>query len=1113
MIISDMAVRKRVSVVVLAIIIIIIGSYCYTVLPRESDPDITIPNVFISTNYRGVSPPDIETSVTIPIEKKLKGLEGVKKIQSVSSEGLSSINIEFLTGVDIDKALQDVKDKVDEAKNDLPTDLEDDPTVFEVNFSELPIVVFSLSGTCGLVCLKDIADDLKDEIEGITGVLEVDITGGLEREIRVEIIPDKLTYYGVSVTDLQRVVSSENLNTSGGAIRLGDGRFQLRIPGEFKTPDEIYGLVVGTHEGEPVYLKDLARVVDGFKEETSRSRLDGREAVNMSVKKRAGENIIAITDQIDELLKRFEPTWPAGTAITKVMDKAKDIRFMVADLENNMLSGLILVVVVIFIALGMRNAILVSLAIPFSMLLSFTILYLMGITLNMVVLFSLTLALGMLVDNAIVIIENIFRYTEQGVPKREAAMKATSEVAYPVIGATLTTIAAFFPMLYWTGIMGEFMRYLPITLIVTLSSSLFVAMVINPAIASIFIKTSNSINANKKSLTAEEVAEAGERPVSIKGPILTSYAKLIEAALKHRIVVLLASFAFLIFFVELWLLAVGLEKPVEFFPHIEPKAMYVNVDVPEGADIDHIDRIIKEIEMAVGGISKEKMRNPKISRETLYKETYLLKKHQKREGEAFSGPSDLGNVEHVFSKAVTLSGGGSAFDPNAPNHVGVQFLNLEERLGPSTETLETIRRRTAEIPGGKITIAKLEEGPPTGAPINIEISGDDFSVLGEIAGEIRELISNVPYVEDIRDDYVEGTPSVKVKIDRQRAALFGLSTDTIGFVLRTGYNGLDVSTYREGDDDYDITIQLSTSDRKVTDVLRELVIPAPSGKLVPLTSLAQIEYTGSLGDINRINHQRVVTVKANVDETKVPGPVARTKAEEILKEVPLPPGYQIKFTGEFEFQKESEEFLSKAFAIAICLISLILVGQFNSVTQPFIIMTSVLLSLGGAFLGLTLLKLPFGIIMTGVGVISLAGVVVNNAIVLIDYTNRLIERGLNIHDAVVAAGATRFRPVLLTAITTILGLLPMVTGISYDFHKWTISWVSESSQWWRSMAIVVIFGLMVATFLTLVVVPTLYSLFASLKENAGNAAKWIRRLYWRPYYWITGESQGSSDNE
>ncbi|PLX54351.1 MAG: AcrB/AcrD/AcrF family protein, partial [Desulfobacteraceae bacterium] len=393
MIVSDTAVNKSITVMVLAVIIIVFGVYCYNVLPRESDPDITIPNVFVTTSYRGVSPADMETTVTIEIEKKLKGLDGVKKIQSVSSEGLSSINVEFVTGTDIDRALQDVKDKVDEAKGELPTDLEDDPLVFEVNFSELPIVVFSMSGTCGLATLKKIADDLKDDIEAIPGVLEADVTGGLEREIRVEVFPEKLAYYGMSIPSFQKILYSENQNTSGGAIRLGQGRFQLRVPGEFRTPAEIYGLVMGTHKGQPIYLKDLARVVDGFKEETSRSRLDGRSAVNIAVKKRSGENIIEISNKIDQLLAKQQPTWPSNTEIVKVMDKAKDIKSMVADLENNILTGLLLVVVVLFFALGLRNAFLVSLAIPFSMLLSFIVLHILGITLNMVVLFSLTLAL------------------------------------------------------------------------------------------------------------------------------------------------------------------------------------------------------------------------------------------------------------------------------------------------------------------------------------------------------------------------------------------------------------------------------------------------------------------------------------------------------------------------------------------------------------------------------------------------------------------------------------------------------------------------------------------------------------------------------------------------
>jgi multidrug efflux pump len=1097
MIVSNTAIKNRISVVVLAIIILTVGIYCYSVLPRESEPDITIPNVFVSTSYKGVSSSDIETSITIKIEKKLKGLDRVKKIQSVSSEGLSQINIEFLPGTDIDDVIQKVKDKVDEAKQELPGDLEDDPSVFEVNFSEMPIVVFSLSGTCGITRLKEIADDLEEEIESIPGVLEAEVTGGREREIRIEVDPDKLAYYRIPITAFQNAVYSENTNTSGGSITLGDGRYQLRVPGEFESPEEIYYLVVSSFEGKPVYLKDLARVVDGFKDETSRSRLNGRTAVNITVKKRVGENIIEITDKIDELIELRQHSWPQGTHITKLMDRAKEVRLMIADLENNIISGLILVIIVLLFALGFRNALLVSLAIPFSMLLSFIILYALGITLNMVVLFSLTLALGMLVDNAIVIIENVYRYMEQGVPRVQAAMKATSEVAYPVIGSTITTLAAFFPMIFWPGIMGEFMKYLPITLIVTLSSSLFVAMVINPALAAIFMRLKERPKSHG-GMSADEVSASGEKPVEIRGLILTLYTRFLKKALGHRLVVLFISFSFLILLYQIWLLSVGLEKPVEFFPDIDPDSAYVNIDPPEGADLEYIDRIIKKVEMAVCGTNNV---NGTLSLD-LYEASFKPKRHQKARGEEFYGPSDLNNIEYIYSKAIETSGGVS-FASNLPNHIGIQFLDLEDRKRPSTESLEEIRRRVKDIPGARITVAEQEGGPPTGAPINIEISGDNFRVLGNIAKQIGKIIAKVPFVEDIQDDYVEGIPSVRIRIDRQKAALFGLSTDAIGFALKTAYKGLDISTYHEGDEDFDITVTLTEDDRKMTNVLHKLMLPTPSGQLVPLTTIASIDYTGSIGDIVRINHDRVVTVKANVDETKVPGPVARQQAEELLKEFQLPAGYRIQFTGEFEFQKESEEFLIKAFIIAIFLIFLILVTLFNSVEQPLIILTSVILSLGGAFLGLTVLRSPFGIIMSGVGVISLAGVVVNNAIVLIDYANKLRQRGMKITEAVISAGATRLRPVLLTAITTILGLLPMVTGVSFDFHKMSISLVSSSTQWWQNMAIVVIFGLMIATFLTLVVVPVLYSLLATMNEKVPSLIAKIKQLYWKPLERIT----------
>ncbi|WP_163340208.1 efflux RND transporter permease subunit [Desulfopila sp. IMCC35008] len=1101
MIISDTAVKKSTTVVVLALLLIIFGVYCYMVLPRESDPDITIPNVFVSTSYRGVSPTDIETTITIEIEKKLKGLEGLKKLQSASSEGLSSINVEFITGTDIDQALQDVKDKVDEALGELPSDLEEDPSVFEVNFSQMPIVVFSLSGTCGLPCLKDIADDLKDDIEGVSGVLEVDVTGGLEREIRVEVLTDKLAYYGLNIGSLQQAVESENQNTSGGNIRLGGGRFQLRVPGEFNSPEEIYGLVLGTHEGHPVYLKDVARVIDGFKEETSRSRLDGRSAVNLSVKKRSGENIISISKAVDEIIEKDRINWPSGTRITKVMDKSRDIELMVADLENNILTGLVLVLIVIFFAMGIRNALLVSLAIPFSMLLSFTVMYLLGITLNMVVLFSLTLALGMLVDNAIVIVENIYRFMEQGVGRVEAAMRATSEVAYPVIGSTLTTLAAFSPMLFWPGIMGEFMSYLPLTLIITLSSSLFVAMVINPAMASIFmkVKSGDTRNTGKSTLGNNALAE---KPAEIKGFLLTRYAHLLNNSLDKPYTVIMSAFCILVLMIQGWLLVIGLEKPVEFFPEIDPKGMYVNVDVPEGADLDYIDQIIRRVEFAIAGADSQARDDNDIPLTPL---TALApKQYTKPDGEVYNGPSDLKNIKNVYMRGIVNPGGSSAFSANTPNHIGVRFLELQDRHRSSHETVDDIRDRIRDIPGGEITIAMEAEGPPTGAAINIEISGDNFAILGEIARQIKGYLAKIPNVKDIRDDFVEGIPSVQVLIDRQKAALFGLTTDGIGFALKSAYNGLEVSSFREGDEDFDITVQLQESDREMVDILHQLLLPTPSGQMVPLSTIARISFAGTMGDITRINSERVVTVKANVDETKTTGPVAREDAEKLLEKLHLPPGYDVKFTGEFEFQQESQDFLTKAFLVALLLIFLILVSMFNSVIQPFIIMTSVILSLGGAFLGLMLFQSPFGIIMTGVGVISLAGVVVNNAIVLIDYTNKLRQRGYALRDAVISAGATRLRPVLLTAVTTILGLIPMVTGVSFDFHSWTMSWVSESSQWWRSMAVVVIFGLVVATFLTLVVVPTLYYLLERLSSLFGQDGS-INKIYWNMYYRLAGE--------
>ena len=1079
MIVSDTAVTNRVSVMVLCLIILVAGAYSYSTLPREDEPDITIPYVFISTTYKGVSSTDIETTITIPIEKKLKGLKNVKTIRSVSAEGESSINIEFIPETDIEEVLQKVKDKVDEAKRDLPADLEDDPSVYEVNLSEMPIVVYSLSGDGGVAALKRIADDLEEDIESIPGVLEVDVTGGSEREIIIEVDPKKLAYYHIPITVFNEVVPSENTNTSGGSITLGDGRYQLRVPGEFRTPDEIYGLVITTFEGKPVYLKDLARIVDGFKDETSRSRLNGRESVNLSVKKRSGENVIRISEEIDRLIDREKQRWPLGTHITKMMDKAKNIHLMVTDLENNILSGLVLVVGVLLFAMGLRNAVIVAMAIPFSMLMTFTILQVMGITLNMVVLFSLTLALGMLVDNAIVIVENIYRYMEQGAPRFQAAKKATSEVAWPVIGSTLTTVAAFAPMLFWPGIMGEFMAYLPLTLIVTLSSSLFVALVVNPALASYFMKLTKKPSKPMDEISADDLEKKGEDPIAIQGPVLTAYARMIGYCLENRIKVLVSSFLILIILMQVWMLVIGIEKPVEFFPSVDPKNIYVNIDPPEGADLEYIDAVTRQVETAVN-----KVADRDLTLALQYERAYAPRTHERRDGSSFKGPTDFDNVEHVYATSVEKFGS-KLFSNMSSNHLGIQFLDFEQRKRPSAMDLMEIRQRVHGIPGAKITVMEEEGGPPTGDPINIEIAGDDFRTLGLISRQIQGVLSEIPLIEDVRDDYMDSIPSIQVDIDRQKAALLGLSTSAVGFALKTAYNGYNVSTYRENGEDYDITVKLSKSDRKNTGVLHSLMIPSPNGQLVPLSTVASIGYSGTLGDINRINHERVVTVKANVDESRTTGSVLRMSAEKMLKGFKLPDGYRITFTGEGEAQEEAQDFLGKAFVIALLLIFLVLVTQFNSVVQPLIIMTSVVLSLGGVFLGLAVMRYPFGIIMCGVGVISLAGVVVNNAIVLIDYTNKLRDRGMELNQAIVAAGATRLRPVFLTAVTTVLGLIPMVTGISVNFRDMSVSMVSETSQYWKSMSAVVIFGLTVATFLTLLVVPTLYSLSESMTRRVG----------------------------
>ncbi len=1029
MILNQTALKRQVTVLALLVIIVIAGIYCYAALPRESFPDITVPYVFVTTTYEGVAPEDMEQLITIPIERKLKGIDGVEEIRSTSAEGISTVAIKFLPEVDLDDAVQKVRDKVDQAKNDLPADLANDPVIAEVNFSDLPVIRVVLSGPFSLRRLQNLAEDLQDQIESVTGVLEARISGGLEREIHVEFDLDRVGAYNVPFSSIINSVTRSNVNMPGGSMDIGEAKYLVRVPEDFKHPSEIYSIVAFVRNGMPVYLRDVAEIKDSFKDPLTRSRINGEKSVTIAVSKRSGENIVRVTDEVKRIVNEMRPKLPQNLKIDLTADMSNDVRLMVADLENNIISGLILVLVVIFVFIGGQSAVFVALAIPYSMFITFALLTGFNISLNMVVLFSLILALGMLVDNGIVIVENIYRHMQEGKTRQEAARIGADQVAWPVITSTLTTLGAFSPMIFWPGIMGEFMGYLPITLIMALTASLFVALIINPVLSARYQKV--------KPLNPQN--NLHPREPFIKRIYLTA----LRWSLQHRLIVVLASFVMLIASVA----AYGIfGKGVEFFPETEPKRAYINIKAPEGTNLDTSDYLVAQAEKIV---------------------------------------SEYEDIRYVISN-IGAAGGDPFSQGGTGTHISrvvLDFKDFHDRSRPSSEIIREVRRRIlTTIRGAEIQVEKEEEGPPTGAPINIEISGEDILVLGELADRVRKEIRDIDGMVDLKDNFVRGKPEIRVRVDKEKAALLGLDTYTIAYTIKAAINGVKAGVYREGKDEYDIIARLPERDRHSIENLKRITVSGPQGDPIPLTTLAEVSLGSGIGAIMRLDQKRVVTIS---------GDVSGRLANEVIKEIngrlqqniDWPRGYSYRFTGEQEEQAKAQSFLGKAFFAAIAIILLILLTQFNSFVTPFIILTSVVLSLVGVFIGLLATGTAFGIIMTGIGVISLAGVVVNNAIVLIDYYNQLIDKGLSTYDALLRAGAVRFRPVMLTAITTILGLLPMATGISFDFRKMAWDIGGESSQWWGPMAVAVIFGLGFATLLTLLVVPVLCSLVAGLKKS------------------------------
>jgi len=1104
---SSLSVDNRTSVVILSFIIAFMGIFAYTTMPKESFPEVVIPTVYVGSVYPGNSPVDMENLITRPIEKELKSINNVKDIKSTSVQDFSSIVVEFNPNVDITKALQDVKDAVDKSKSELPTDLDTEPDVLEVNTSDFPIMNINISGNYSEVELKKFGEFLEDEVEKLTQVSKAELRGTVEREIRIDADIFKMEAMKVSFSDISDAVKAENVTISGGNLLSGDFRRSLRITGEFESPIELEDIIVKTEENKIVYLRDVAVVRDTFKERDSYARSKKLPVVTVNVVKRSGENLLDASDEIKNIIKDAKANrFPDDLEISITNDQSKTTRAQVNDLENSIILGVILVVLVLMFFLGFRNALFVGIAIPLSMFISFLVLNSLGITLNLMVLFSLILALGMLVDNGIVVVENIYRLMQEGKSSIRAAKEGVGEVAWPIITSTATTLAAFLPLAFWDDIVGEFMKYLPITLIIVLSSSLFVALVINPVLTAMYMKIQDVSKEKPKRNTLIVAAVLGilgiiqyfpgyttmanilvlislltllnlffmRRAIAwFQNVFLTNLENYYEGVLKRA---LRGPYPYIFFggTVLLLIFSVGLlyikAPQVLFFPDNQPALVNIFLEKPMGTDIKATNEMVLGFEDDLSELLLP------------YQDIIESVITQIGEGtsDAMDGPT---NAATPHKAKITLA-----------------FVEYQYRNGINTNgVMEEIREMAEGYPGVQVIVGKQTSGPPVGKPINIEVNGEDFPKLVDFVAEMREHIdqANIQGIEELKTDLESGNPELIVNINRENARRFGLSTSTIANELRTALFGLEVSKFKEGEEDYPIQLRLADAYRYDVAALinKKINFRDKFGNQseIPISAVADLEYSSTFGSVKRKDLNRVITVSSNVTDgfnaTEI-----NQRIKDQIQTLETPDGITVKFTGEQEQQAKSAEFLTRALLIAISMIFLIIVAQFNSFASPFIIMGSVLFSTIGVFLGLVAFNMDFVIIMTGIGIISLAGVVVNNAIVLIDYTNLVRERRrkelgvkegeylpfADLLDSIILGGKTRLRPVLLTAITTVLGLIPLAIGMNINFTTLFSSFDpqfyvgGDNADFWGPMAWTVIFGLTFATFLTLVLVPVMY---------------------------------------
>ena len=1096
------ALKNKTTVYILTGLLVFFGIFSYNQMPREMMPEVVVPYIFIQTVYPGNSPVEMENLITRPIEQELKGMEGVKQVTSASFQDVSTITVEFTTNIETKQALQDTKDNVDKALSELPDDLPSDPMVMDINFSEFPILNVNLSGEFSMRNLKEYAELLQEELESLREISEVQIRGVEEREIQINVDPHKLDAVGLTFDDIASAVQFENITIGAGEFTADDTRRIIRTVADYENVDQIANTIIKVNMGKPVYIRDVAEVVDGYKERSTIARLDDKPVVTLSVTKKAGENILEASEKVKQTIEEQKEGGyiPSNLDVIITDDMSFYIRDEIQNLENSIILGMILVVFVLFMFMGFRNALFSGLAIPLSMFISFIILQQTGVTLNNMVLYSLILALGMLVDNAIVVVENVYRLYTSGYSLLLATKKGVSEIAYPIIASTLTTLAAFFPLLLWEGIVGQFMSVLPKTLIVVLASSLFVALVLNPAFIAEFMKV-DDINVRlkwKKSLKKAGIfalvaALFYLTRIYLLGNILMTIAIFIvlnlvalrplarwfqnkflvwlEGFYTRQLRLALTGYWPLVYFTGTILLLIfsmvfyfSGSPRVVFFPDTEPQTVYVTMELPLGTSLEKTDQVSREVE--------------KIIEETLEP------------------------VDHIV-KSVTTNvgvGQGGAFENEAsPNKslTSISFLEYKFREGISTaKIMQQLTENLHGFVGAKIFVEKEENGPPTGPPVNIDISGDEFDQLVQITDDFMRIIEedNIPGIDELKMNINVNQPEMLVKVDREKARLYELSTQQIAMAFRNALYGYDAGDFKDGEDEYDIFIRLAEEYRNDVSTLMNRKVTVNDNE-IPISAVAGFEYSTTYDKISRIDHKRAITITSNVVEGYNANEINQ-RIRQLLEDYEMPEGYNYAFTGEQQEQEESSEFLFFALLVSVALILIILVTQFNSLIRPLIIVVTVIFSTIGVFLGLGLFKMEFVIIMTGIGIISLAGIVVNNGIVLIDYIDLIRKRkreDLGLPDnaflprdvqreALVHAGKTRLRPVLLTAITTVLGLLPLAVGLNFNFFTLfanfdpQISVGGESVAFWGPMSWTVIFGLTFATFLTLLLAPVMYML-------------------------------------